>query len=106
MRDQISVSQGDPLEYIRKRDRIFLSAVEGKTDLRKRNLFEGFRTMARNLLLVLLMLLLYPGLSFQERWQSVLYTAACVILFLRYYHYSLLKYKYSYEDHLNEEQVR
>ncbi len=106
VRDQISVSQGDPLEYIRKRDRIFLSAVEGKTDLRKRNLFEGFRTMARNLLLVLLMLLLYPGLSFQERWQSVLYTVACVILFLRYYHYSLLKYKYSYEDHLNEEQVR
>ena len=37
---------------------------------------------------------------------SLALCAACVILFLRYYHYSLLKYKYSYEDQLNEEQVR
>lgn len=82
-------------------DRIYYS-IDGKTDVRRRNLFEGFRTMARNLLLVLILIAIYPGvLAEAGRIQRGFYIAACVVLFLRYYHYSYLKFKYSYEDYLN-----
>lgn len=94
-------NQTEAMNRIRKGDRIYLSVIPGKTDTRKRLLFEGFRTMSRNLLLVLIMLRTYPGIPFLcgEK-QKIFYDIACAVLFIRYYHYSYLKYKYSYEDHL------
>lgn len=89
------------LKCIREGDRIYLAAVSEKTDMRKRILFESFRAMARNLALVLLMARIYPGVPFLSGIErEIFYDIACAVLFIRYYHYSYLKYKYSYEDHL------
>lgn len=86
---------------IRKGDSVYYGVIEGVTDVRRRNLFEGFRAMARNLLLVLILIAIYPGVLVQAGPVQIgFYIAACVLLFLRYCHYSYLKFKYSYEDYL------
>lgn len=83
-----------------------LSAV-----LRKRDLFEGFKAMARNLMLALLLLGVYAAYTdgFLHTLRAVMFSDPSVVvicilmaflLILRYYHYSYLKYKYSYEDQL------
>lgn len=98
---QVGDSQPEALKKIRKGDCVYLATIPNQTDMRKRNLFEGFRMMARNLVLVLLLLLFCPGTSFlKEQPHKFLYGAACVVLTIRYYHYSYLKYKYAYEDYL------
>ena len=82
--------------------------------LRKRDLFEGFKAMARNLMLALILLGVYGaytgGVIHEIRADIFSGTAKVVIsilvmglLLLRYYHYSYLKYKYSYEDLLAQE---
>lgn len=94
------VTKLQALQKIRSGDRIYFSAIDGKTDMRKRNLFEGFRTMARNLLIVLI--LLSPSVWCQANTtQKNFFIAACVFLFLRYIHYSHLKFKYIYEDYIS-----
>lgn len=105
-----SKTKSDALQAVRKGDSIYFSVIDNKTDTRKRNLFEGFRTMARNLFLVLLLLLFFPG-GFPKGFPGVLaeantvqiffYVGACTLLFMRYRHYSYLKFKYSYEDYLS-----
>ncbi len=98
------------------------SAAEGADDqkhleavMRKRDLFEGFKAMARNLLLVFLGLALYgvwsEGLIRSIRSFALdgpirmgMSVLVLVLLAVRYYHYSYLKFKYSYEDRLQIEQ--
>ena len=82
--------------------------------LRKRDLFEGFKAMARNLMLALILLGVYAAYTdgflhtlraslFSEASVVVMAIAIVLLLILRYYHYSYLKYKYSYEDQLAQE---
>lgn len=78
---------------------------------RKRALFDGFRTMARNMLVAMVFLCLYARTS--DGWMHGVYirlTASArncaillgvmVTLFVRFWHYSYLRIKYSYEDYL------
>lgn len=91
------------LRAIRKGDSTYFAVINGVTDVRKRNLFEGFRTMARNLLLVLILIFFHlKVLDGAETLQRIFYLIICVVLFLRYYHYSYLKFKYSYEEYLSK----
>lgn len=77
--------------------------------IRKRDLFEGFKAMARNLMLALILLGVYGAYTggilhdirgdiFDAPAKVVISIAVMALLALRYYHYSYLKYKYSYED--------
>ncbi len=92
--------------------------AEGKehlaTVMRKRDLFEGFKAMSRNLLLALVGLAMYgdqtEGLIHALRRAALdgpVRLGLCVLclglLLMRYYHYSYLKFKYSYEDQLQNE---
>lgn len=83
-----------------------------KDTIRKRNLFDGFRTMSRNGFLVGSFLRIYAehttgNLSvvlskIQENFMySTIVHIGLIILLVRYWHYSYLKYKYCYEDVLN-----
>lgn len=84
--------------------------------MRKRDLFEGFKAMARNLMLALILLGVYGAYTggilheiradiFSAPARVVISIAIMALLALRYYHYSYLKYKYSYEDLMRAEQV-
>lgn len=94
------VTEVQALKKIRSSDRVYFSVIDGKTDTRKRNLFEGFRTMARNLLIVLI-LFSCRVLCEANVTQLVFYIFACIFLFLRYIHYTHLKFKYIYEDYIS-----
>lgn len=83
-----------------------------KETIRKRNLFDGFRTMSRNGFLVGAFLRVYAGqttghlsVMLSKIDGNFVYSAivhiALIILLARYWHYSYLKYKYCYEDVLN-----
>lgn len=89
-----------------------LSAV-----MRKRDLFEGFKAMARNLMLSFILLGVYGSYTggvlsdirgdiFNAPSKIIIAILIMVLLALRYYHYSYLKYKYSYEDLLEVELER
>lgn len=80
-----------------------------KETIRKRNLFDGFRTMARNGFLVGAFLRIYAGQTtgnlsviLSKIEGNCVYSAivhiGLIILLVRYWHYSYLKYKYCYED--------
>lgn len=85
--------------------------------LRKRDLFEGFKAMARNLMLALILLGVYGAYTggvihdirsdiFSGGAKVVISITVMFLLLLRYYHYSYLKYKYSYEDMMAQELAR
>lgn len=77
--------------------------------LRKRDLFDGFRTMARNIFLTVLLLGGYSSLTHDKLAglrQNILerptvlglIVVVMVLLAVRFYHYTYLRYKYIYED--------
>ena len=85
--------------------------TSGDSD-RKRALFDGFRTMARNMIVAMAFMSLYATTS--DGWIHRVYTrlsasarnrvillGVMVILFVRFWHYSYLRIKYSYEDYLH-----
>ncbi len=88
-------------------------AKQDKESQRKRNLFDGFRSSARNLLLALIFLRAYATAR-EGNLCSLIQTqmgrfptqfvigGAMLLLVIRYYHYSYLKYKYCYEDNVFE----
>lgn len=88
-----------------------ITEEEKKEQMRKRNLFDGFRTMARNLFVLFGILTTY-GISFEGVLSSIIRKAysepksyfliigISVMLLLRYWHYSYLRFKYIYEDYL------
>ena len=79
----------------------------------KRILFEGFRTMARNLFVGVALVRLYTiffrsgilGNFISEELSTParrgIFSLFMMLIFLRYIHYTYLKYKYCYEDYLN-----
>ena len=83
--------------------------------LRKRNLFDGFRTAARNLLITFILMGAYAsstkGIMSTIRsdvlnnpeflWIVII---AFVFLFWRYYHFAYLRYKYCFEDYVHQNQ--
>lgn len=76
---------------------------------RKLNLFDGFRTMARNIFVAFCILQIYSNhsngiissfigaVNDSQTYLHLLYLILLVFL-LRYWHFSYLKYKYCYED--------
>lgn len=88
-------------------------AKQDQGSQRKRNLFDGFRSSARNLLLALIFLRAYATAK-EGNLCSLIQTqmgkfptqfvtgGAMLLLLIRYYHYSYLKYKYCYEDNIFE----
>lgn len=81
-----------------------------KMVLRKRDLFDGFRTAARNLLITFMLFGLHASVSsglthdlrellISSREFIWLVSAVLYLLVLRYYHFSYLRYKYCYEDY-------
>lgn len=88
-------------------------AKQDQESQRKRNLFDGFRSSARNLLLALIFLRAYATAK-EGNLCSLIQTqmgkfptqfvtgGAMLLLLIRYYHYSYLKYKYCYEDSIFE----
>lgn len=88
-------------------------AKQDQESQRKRNLFDGFRSSARNLLLALIFLRAYATAK-EGNLCSLIQTqmgkfptqfvtgGAMLLLLIRYYHYSYLKYKYCYEDNIFE----
>lgn len=102
------------LMYIAAKKRA--SEGESKNSItRKLDLFEGFRTMVRNIFVALCILLIYAKyFSGMESRDSIITSAVSTIynssfllhvlffvsaiLLLRYWHFSYLKYKYCYEE--------
>ena len=77
--------------------------------LRKHDLFDGFRTMARNTLVTVLLLANYGAMSngnIAKLFHNVredkgflwLTIVTMILLAVRFYHYTYLRYKYIYED--------
>lgn len=102
------------LEQIRKSDAIFLAyPAEENYKTRKQMLFDGFRSMSRNLFIAIFILQLYAKHFSRGTLSALLlsihgnqlYTAALflvqALLLCRYWHFSYLKYKYCYEDYKN-----
>lgn len=116
------------LNWLIRSDALFMQSASSKTTCRntdakskmentssdsrrKRVLFDGFRTMARNMLVAMAFLCLYAKTS--DGWMRGVYTrltasgrncvillGVLVILFVRFWHYSYLRFKYIYEDYL------
>lgn len=90
--------------------------VFSKGTAAKRQLFEGFYCVMRNLLLVIGITNVYAlsmsifgcsstltnvaTLFYQDRTQTILYSIVVIGMICRYVHYARLKYKYAYEDYL------
>lgn len=89
--------------------------VDGKSDeyikmiLRKRDLFDGFRTSARNFLITFILVGIHAtytsGLTHSLRVRLIenqelvlLVGIAVILLAMRYIHFTYLRYKYCYED--------
>lgn len=79
--------------------------------VRKRNLFDGFRAMARNLFIAVGICRVYSentGGAMSELLENIkrnrafefLLYIALLVLIIRYWHYSFLKFKYCYEDNM------
>ena len=89
--------------------RLYGSEEYERMVLRKHDLFDGFRTMARNTFLTVLLLGDYGAVSRRELAELCdkvrsypaglgLVVAVMVLLAVRFYHYTYLRYKYIYED--------
>lgn len=83
--------------------------TSGKGDASKVNLFDGFRAMARNLLVAVFCTYLLAHFSsgtlhdlflipLVSPLRSACFYVLLLLLILRYWHYSYLEYKYIYED--------
>ena len=90
-----------------------LHAKQDKESQRKRNLFDGFRSSARNLFLAFIFLHAYTSAGEGElgsliQTQMAKLPVRCVVygamllMLIRYWHYSYLKFKYCYEDNVFE----
>lgn len=118
LRDRFRVDVGGEGYTIEAMRRVFEGdaeyyshAKQDKESQRKRNLFDGFRSSARNLFLALILLRGYAAAGEGEL-SSFIQTqmrkppipcvvyGAMVLLLIRYWHYSYLKFKYCYEDNV------
>lgn len=110
------------INHVRSQNPYIQTYVAGYGNSSKRILFDGFRVTMRNLLVVIVIINLFsiwkPISAYQQICGAlassnqsaerdsrifVLCSVAVVLLmFIRYCHYSFLKYKYSYEDYLKK----
>lgn len=117
----------DKIQIIRWSNPYIQTRLVGRGNTSKRTLYDGFRFVMRNLVIVLavvnLFSLWWPVDLYQQiakyilsndtklqkdiLWLSFFFSGAMVIMLMRYYHYSFLRYKYAFEDFLlleNEKQ--
>lgn len=120
LRDRFPTDSGEEGYTIKAMKRVFHGdaeyysrAKQDKESLRKRNLFDGFRSSARNLFLAFIFLRAYTsagegklGILIQTQMaklpvRCVIY-GAMLLMLVRYWHYSYLRFKYCYEDNVFE----
>ena len=120
LRDRFPTDSGDEGYTIKAMRRVlegdaeyYSHAKQDKESQRKRNLFDGFRSSARNLFLALIFLHAYTSAGEGElgsliQTQMAKLPVRCVVygamllMLIRYWHYSYLKFKYCYEDNVFE----
>ena len=120
LRDRFPTGSGDEGYTIKAMRRVlegdaeyYSHAKQDKESQRKRNLFDGFRSSARNLFLAFIFLHAYTSAGEGElgsliQTQMAKLPVRCVVygamllMLIRYWHYSYLKFKYCYEDNVFE----
>ena len=120
LRDRFPTDSGDEGYTIKAMRRVlegdaeyYSHAKQDKESQRKRNLFDGFRSSARNLFLAFILLHAYTSAGEGElgsliQTQMAKLPVRCVVygamllMLIRYWHYSYLKFKYCYEDNVFE----
>ena len=120
LRDRFPTDSGDEGYTIKAMRRVlegdaeyYSHAKQDKESQRKRNLFDGFRSSARNLFLAFIFLHAYTSAGEGElgsliQTQMAKLPVRCVVygamllMLIRYWHYSYLKFKYCYEDNVFE----
>ncbi len=120
LRDRFPTDSGDEGYTIKAMKRVFEGdaeyyshAKQDKESLRKRNLFDGFRSSARNLFLAFIFLHAYTSAGEGELGSLIqtqmaklpvrcVFYGAMLLMLIRYWHYSYLKFKYCYEDNVFE----
>ena len=121
LRDRFPTGSGDEGYTIKAMRRVlegdaeyYSHAKQDKESQRKRNLFDGFRSSARNLFLAFIFLHAYTSAGEGElgsliQTQMAKLPVRCVVygamllMLIRYWHYSYLKFKYCYEDNVFEQ---
>lgn len=120
LRDRFQVDAGGEGYTIKAMRRVlggdaeyYSHAKQDKESQRKRNLFDGFRSSARNLFLAFIFLHAYTSAGEGElgsliQTQMAKLPVRCVVygamllMLIRYWYYSYLKFKYCYEDNVFE----
>ena len=112
--NRATTNTNDPVAIIRASNPMIQSRLVEQGNFRKRLVFDGFHVMMRNLLIVLALLQFYvyffsehDGALYKLLNDCTQYTGIYILgigmiclMFVRYYHYSYLKYKYSFEDYI------
>lgn len=104
--------EGTEIEFVKVNAAIQVR-VFGKVSAAKRQIFDGFYCIMRNLLLAVgiantYALLQADSLNFPQKAMAfygntgllILYYIVCALMIIRCCHYAYLKYKYAYEDYL------
>ncbi len=102
----------EKIDHIRELNPVIQSQLVNKGNYQKRQVFDGFHVTMRNLLIVISVVefYAYSFLDTDSKLYELLqnlseYSIAGLIvfglMFVRYYHYSYLKYKYSFENYLS-----
>lgn len=110
----------DKIQVIRHSNPYMQTHLVGLGNTSKRTLYDGFRFVMRNLIIVLAIVNLFSlwfpidlyqqitryissnGIDFTTNmtWITVFISALVVVMLVRYYHYAILRYKYSLEDYM------
>lgn len=110
------------IQHVRLQNPYIQTSVAGYGNSSKRVLFDGFRVTMRNFLITIMIINLYstwkpisayqiickalalPADNAQQDSSVVIqcFFAVILLIIIRYFHYSYLKYKYSYEDYLKK----
>lgn len=102
----------DSIFWIQSANQVIQTELVNKGNYSKRVVFDGFHVMMRNLLLTIVLLNICQDVSNSdyslltlvnqcvksEIGSVVLIEIIIALMIIRYFHYSYLKYKYSYED--------
>lgn len=104
--------RGTEIEFVKKNAAIQVR-IFGKVSASKRQIFDGFYCIMRNLLLAVgiantYALFLAGSSNFSQKAMAfyrntsllILYYIVCTLMVIRCCHYAYLKYKYAYEDYL------
>lgn len=100
------------IDCVRQLNPVIQSRLVNKGNYQKRQVFDGFHVIMRNMIIVISVTEIY--VYFFSETNSKLYELlqnfsrfgpatfiVFLLMFVRYYHYSYLKYKYSFENYLS-----